>query len=367
MKKIILGILLVLLCACSTNKINQDKQILSVSGQIVLTDDNGNADIDITNTDFLSKGFSYGDSVNIELENGYKLEDVPFLSGMYVEYGLPMVYGKASKDKVTFIQKYKSFVETSEVNQEMAYTITLNQAQKYSYIETVGGLVYTNNFEDYNNETKFANFREVKVGDIKQGRLYRSASVIDNSANRAKYASKLAIDNGIKTIINIIDKQEEYDELLSNLEGNSKTLIENVTVINAPISNDYQAEKNNKKIVEGLNSFINNECPCLIHCLEGKDRTGYELAIIEALCNASYQEIVDDYMITYENYYGINVESDIEKYNYIKETNIDAMLRYITTTNDLQEVNYQEAATIFLINNGMSEENIETLISKLCD
>ena len=367
MKKIFVGLLLLILCACSTSEIDKEIETISISGKIVLTDDNGNVDIDITNTDFLNSGFNYGDSVNVKLENGYELEDIPFLSGMYVEYGKTMVYGKASKDKVSFIQKYKSFVENSKASKEMDYIITLNEAGKYSYIENVGNLICTNNFEDYNDEVKFSNFREVVVGDIKQGRLFRSASVIDNSANRVKYASKLALENGIKTIINVIDKQEEYNELFSNLEGDSKTLMENAIVINAPISNDYQLEKNNKKIVEGLNELINNECPCLIHCLEGKDRAGYEVAIIEALCNATYEEIVNDYMISYDNYYGVNKNKDIEKYNYIKESNIDAMLRFIAGVDDLTKVNYQEATRIFLMNYGMSEENIDALISKFCD
>lgn len=366
MKKIIICVLLILLCGCDRTNNIEEVEKLSVSGQILLIDDNGNADIDISNADLLNKGFSYGDSVTVKLDNGYVLEDIPFLSGMYVEYGKPMVYGKASKDKVSFIQKYKSFVENNEVTQQMGYNITLNEPQKYMNIENVGNLTYTNNYEDYNDEVKFANFREVNVGNIKEGRLYRSSSIIDNSANRSYYSSKLALDNGIKTIVNIVDKEDAYKELLSNAEGNTKTLIDNAITINAPISNDYQAEKNNKKIVEGLNELINHEYPYLIHCLEGKDRVGYELAIIEALCNATYQEIIDDYMITYDNLFGINKENDIEKYNYIKETNIDAMLRFITGSDNLQEVNYAQSAKIFLMNYGMSEDNINLLINKLC-
>ena len=45
--------------------------------------------------------------------------------------------------------------------------------------------------------------------------------------------------------------------------------------------------------------------PCLIHCVEGKDRTGFVCALMLALAGASAQEIIDDYMITYYNYYGI--------------------------------------------------------------
>lgn len=51
--------------------------------------------------------------------------------------------------------------------------------------------------------------------------------------------------------------------------------------------------------------------------------------IIEELLNASYQEMVDDYMVTYENYYSITKENDKDKYETIKEKNIDLMLHYI--------------------------------------
>ena len=175
MKKILLIVLMFLLCACGAKE-----DVLSVSGNIVSFDNNGNADIDISNSDFLSAGFNYGDSVNIEFGNGDVIEDIPFLSGMYVEYGEIMVYGKESKDKVSFIQKYKNFEENCDVDENASYTITLNEEAKYSYIEEVGKLTYSNNFEDYNDEVKFANFREVKVGDIKEGRLYRSTSVVNH-------------------------------------------------------------------------------------------------------------------------------------------------------------------------------------------
>ena len=51
--------------------------------------------------------------------------------------------------------------------------------------------------------------------------------------------------------------------------------------------------------------------------------------IIEELLNTSYKEMVDDYMVTYENYYSITKENDKDKYETIKEKNIDLMLHYI--------------------------------------
>jgi len=50
--------------------------------------------------------------------------------------------------------------------------------------------------------------------------------------------------------------------------------------------------------------IIANDGPYLIHCTEGKDRAGFVSAVLEALMGADLQEIVADYMKSYENYYG---------------------------------------------------------------
>ena len=72
-------------------------------------------------------------------------------------------------------------------------------------------------------------------------------------------------------------------------------------------------------------------------------------------------------MLTYKNLYGVTKDSDLEKYNYIKETNIDAMLRFITGSEDLENIDLQNCAKSFLMNYGMSEDNINSIIEKLCN
>ena len=37
--------------------------------------------------------------------------------------------------------------------------------------------------------------------------------------------------------------------------------------------------------------------------MEGKDRTGYASSLIEALCGAGYDDLLSDYIKTYEYYY----------------------------------------------------------------
>ena len=109
--------------------------------------------------------------------------------------------------------------------------------------------------------------------------------------------------------------------------------------------------------------------PYLIHCTEGKDRTGFVCAVLEALCGASYEEIVADYMITYENYYGITRESAPDSYNAIARLNIDGMLAFLAgvddSTADLRGLSYEEPARNYLKTAGMSDEQINVLVARL--
>lgn len=52
-------------------------------------------------------------------------------------------------------------------------------------------LKYSKKIKDFKSDIIFANFRNVQVGNLKQNILYRGASPIDNSFNRAKYADEL--------------------------------------------------------------------------------------------------------------------------------------------------------------------------------
>ena len=69
------------------------------------------------------------------------------------------------------------------------------------------------------------------------------------------------------------------------------------------------------------------ETPYLVHCLEGKDRTGFAIMVLKALMGWSATQITDDYMQTYANYYGI--EPGTEKYDLIEEKNIREMLAFM--------------------------------------
>ena len=111
------------------------------------------------------------------------------------------------------------------------------------------------------------------------------------------------------------------------------------------------------------------EGPYLIHCTEGKDRTGFMCMLIEALAGASYREIVDDYMVTYDNYYEINEVKDKVKYDLILEKNLIAMMYTVAGDDsvDLTKADLSLLARNYLKSLGMSEESMDLLVKRITE
>ena len=113
-------------------------------------------------------------------------------------------------------------------------------------------------------------------------------------------------------------------------------------------------------------SILNNDGPYYIHCLEGKDRTGYVCMVIEALLGASYDELIEDYFITYHNYYGI--EKGTNKYDVIKSMHIDEMIRFVFDFDKgtlLLGANFKSKANSYLLAIGLTQEQIDAVQTKL--
>lgn len=105
----------------------------------------------------------------------------------------------------------------------------------------------------------------------------------------------------------------------------------------------------------------------LVHCTEGKDRTGFVCMLIEALAGAGYREMADDYMVTYDNYYEITEAKDPEKYSVILEKNYDTMLQFLAGDNeaDLQSTDFSLCARNYLRSAGMEDAQIDAFLEIL--
>jgi protein tyrosine/serine phosphatase len=131
----------------------------------------------------------------------------------------------------------------------------------------------------------------------------------------------------------------------------------------------YTSGAYKEKVAQGLRAALAAEGPIYVHCMEGKDRTGFVCMLIEALAGAGYQQIADDYMETYDNYYKITQAKDPARYQTILEKNLEAMLQFVI--NDPQ-VDFKNAdltvyARRYLNHGGMSDQQIDELLLRICE
>ncbi|MBQ9911449.1 MAG: hypothetical protein IJM49_00300, partial [Firmicutes bacterium] len=84
---------------------------------------------------------------------------------------------------------------------------------------------------------------------------------------------------------------------------------------------------------------------------------------------ASYDEIVEDYMLTYDNYYEITEEKDKAKYDIILDKNLIAMLYTVVgdSSVDLKTADLSAYAKDYLRSLGMTDLQIEAFIAKLTE
>lgn len=130
---------------------------------------------------------------------------------------------------------------------------------------------------------------------------------------------------------------------------------------------NFSADDFKTKIVQGFTAMLDQQGPYLVHCTEGKDRTGFICMLIEALAGASYQEIADDYMKTYDNYYKITEEKDKKKYDIILEMNLDAMIKAVVGDEkvDIKKADLKQYARNYLIGAGMPQNKADQFISMI--
>jgi protein tyrosine/serine phosphatase/S-adenosylmethionine hydrolase len=335
-----------------------------IKGKVTQIEKYGHALADITIQDFNNLGFAFGDLVTVIFDNGFVLE-APYLDGYYVNAGDPLVRAYPGHTNIGICINYGKLNEVAQVKVGSGFIIMLSNPGAYRTQYEIRKLVRSNKREDYASDEIFANFRNIAVGNIAEGVLYRSSSPIDNQLGRAAYADKLIEEAGIETVVNLSDSIDAMKTYLAAKDFASPyyaELAKNNKVIFLNMNLAYGSEEFRANVAKGLVFMVEHDGPYLVHCTEGKDRTGFISALLEALMGATKDEIVVDYMESYINYYG--VEPGTEKYNLIAQDVLD-MLKVITGTGDLEKADLQTGARNYLIQGGMKPEQIEKLMNKL--
>ena len=344
----------------------------AVSGLAVIHEPEfGGVYLKMTIDEFNAEGFVYGDSVRVAFSNGYTLDDLPYFNGYYTLTGDPLLIAYPGYDYIkAAINNGDDLWTVAGLSEDDTAEITIAEQGRYADIQDARDIHYEDDRSLFPSDEAFANFRNITVGDIKEGVVYRSASPCDDQHKRATYVDALISAAGVRCILDLADSDEKIGGYLS-ADGFAcpyfLSLYEAGNVIPLALNMNYGSDEFRAKVADGLVKMTQRDGPYLIHCTEGKDRTGFVCMLIEALAGASYQEIVDDYMITYDNYYGITWESDQARYDVIVRSVLVPMIRSMAGDDalDLRTADLSAFAETFLKDAGMSGEQIDALKAKL--
>jgi hypothetical protein len=370
MLSVILAAVLLLSClfACS----RKQTPALSVDGLGVIHETEfGGVCLAIAIDDFNARGFEYGDSVTVTFSNGYTMEDLPYFNGYYVNVGEPLLVAYPGYDYIKAAINYgKDVWEFAGLDDGMTAAVTLKERGKYLNVQEASDIHYFDERGKYPSDAVFANFRAVNVGRLRENVLYRSASPCDNQHNRASYVDALIKEAGVNCVVDLADSEAKVQNYMATDDFHSPywlSLYEGGHVILLSMSMNFQADDFKAKVCDGLRAMAAQEGPYLVHCTEGKDRTGFMCMLLEALAGASYREIADDYMITYDNYYKITEQSDKAKYDTILNRNLVAMIRYIVNDGsvDLATADLSVYARSFLLSVGMTDAEIDAVLARI--
>ena len=277
----------------------QNPPIPSLTGIIVTVDKYGNVHTDISATAIAAAGLELGDM--LRLQAGTFDGELPLVNAYAdVQRGDPLV--RVSDDTAELSISYGNFSEKNAAPEGTPVSITLVSKGAYKQELELRNLTKSENRNDYASDVVFANYREVKMGGIPANILYRSCHPALGDA-RAPYAARLAEQAGITTVINLADTPEELIQHAASVPW-YQNFITQGNIIALGMGVDYTSPDFSTKLRAGLQFMLNHNAPYLIHCNEGKDRAGVTAALLEALMGATPDEIVDDYMMSYVNYYG---------------------------------------------------------------
>lgn len=339
----------------------------------------GNVVLDYTCEDLLSAGYVYGDVVTVSFL-GQEL-DIPFCSNYSdVDSGSPALFARDGDTyivaainmgdfatvygiavKTTFEDKTFVWNWAEGVEGPVQFEISLKEAAGYLDAYEMHRLTRTNERADYADlsDEEFANFRAVKTTGMGEGKLYRSSSPVNPEIGRNTYADAAIKAAGVTVVMNLADAEEAAKAY----EGFADTYYATIKFVALNSGVDVLSSEFAAKLCEGLRFFIANPGVYMVHCTEGKDRAGYVSALLECLMGASLEEVCDDYMITYTNYYG--VKKGEARYDTILNSNIVKTLCKAFGVETLEGADLSACAENYLTNIGLSAEEIAALKANL--
>ena len=295
--KLIISFLFAGLLICSV--FAAPKEIIQT--EVASIDKHGNANLAIKGTSFASRGFSASDIVNVKAGN-FKFT-APIVKD-YSDVNVGEFLVRLNNEEASIAINMKNFSQVSGV--KVGDKVTITMKSKYGYLTAyhVRLLKKDDNRENFASDQAFSNFRNVTIGNIVPGRLYRSASPISGEAN-ASYAAKLMEDASVNIVLNLADSKEEAEQKMSEAPYYER-LAKEKKVVFLDMGTTFTDAAFSEKFREGLIFIAEHPgCTYYIHGKDGKNRTGFVISVLGSICGASIQEMNDEYMKSFEDLYKV--------------------------------------------------------------
>ena len=364
-------VVLVSLLTLATSCSNEDRPIEPIvepmlKGIISYYNEYDGAMLDFTKADMEKAGFTLGDVISITLDDQTFV--MPYYDGYYTPYGELLLVAYPSYPSICFTANNTGLPKELRGLEGHAVTVRMKEKGGSIDVQTAMSLSYSNERSEYPtlSDAEFANARTVTVGNIVNGVLHRCSTPFTNATNRAYYVSDYLESEKATTVLNLADTEEKM--LTYDMPPYSRTLWEGGNVILCPLKADPTADDYNNRLIAALKELPSRPAPYVVHCMEGKDRTGYVCALLEGLCGATYEEMVADYLITYDNYYRVTPEKDPDVCNTLVTLRLNPCLMYYAGVSDeaqLPNVDYAKAFSNYLLSHGMNQQQLDALVQVL--
>ena len=366
-------------CAAVEKSSSSTDELVSISTTIV--EDTfeifnlGRVNLDVVADSFLTR-FHYGDVVTVMIA-GYDTVDVPVVANYSDAFpGEFFLYVSEGLNAINLEARYGQMAEVIGLGRDSKFPIdVVVQMKEYGgyvdHLENLKSLTLAYSPESYPDLSieEFANFRMVRTTGMGEGVLYRSSSPIDPSIYRNAIADSLAALAGVKTFLNLADDKRYAEEY----NGFAESYYATQNVVYLTVDPTFANTLFKEGLVKGLRYMIEHDGPYLVHCTYGMDRTGFTIAVLEALMGATADEIKADYATTHKNFYNVVDGKHIgltEKQVELLQAIIVRLMQNSFKTAGVDISNFENAdlATAtekYLLALGMEKSEIEALRDRL--
>jgi hypothetical protein len=230
---------------------------------------------------------------------------------------------------------------------------------------------YSDDSVDYSSDQEFANYRILSGGDMKEGKVYRCSTPWGLNG-RGDAGDAFLKEVGVERLIGMDKSKEGLEEIVATKgELYSSQLFLNDKVDARFLSPAIHSHPEEIRWV--IDCILDSDGSIGIFCKLGRDRTGIYCLVLQALAGATLEEVVNEYMISYTNFYGIKKGTDEydavydmtlmrQLYLFQHPEMIDHMLDIDWSKVELKDFDLQKVITDFLTDYvDIPEEKIDAL------